>query len=57
MSKDNRHPLSILTSEEFEAHKKLMEDVRRAEPKQSCEMIRAWIKLNVEASVIPVWNN
>jgi hypothetical protein len=45
------------SEEELNAHEAFMEEVRTADPKQSCEMIRAWLKLNIEASMCPVWNN
>lgn len=57
MSKDKRHNLSFLTEEEFQAHKKLLEEIREAEPMRSCDMVRAWMKLNIEASMTPVENN
>lgn len=57
MSKDKRHNLSFLTEEEFQAHKKLLEEIREAEPMKSCDMVRAWMKLNIEASMTPVENN
>jgi hypothetical protein len=46
-----------ISEEELKAHEAFMEEVRTADLKQSCEMIRAWLKLNIEASTTPVWNN
>jgi|688.fasta_scaffold1116045_2 hypothetical protein len=46
-----------ISEEELKAHEAFMEEVRAAAPKQSCDMIRAWLKLNIEASMCPVWNN
>ena len=46
-----------ISEEELKAHEAFMEEVRTADPKQSCDMIRAWMKLNIEASLTPVWNN
>jgi hypothetical protein len=46
-----------ITPEELEEHAKFLEQVRQTEPKESCEMIRAWMKLNIESSMTPVWNN
>jgi hypothetical protein len=57
MSKDKRHQLSMLTEEEFQAHKKWLEEIRECEPVRSCEKVRAWMKLNIEASMTPVWKN
>jgi hypothetical protein len=57
MSKDKRHQLSILTEEEFQAHKKWLEEIRECEPVRSCEKVRAWMKLNIESSMTPVWKN
>ena len=49
--------LQYMSIEEIEAHDKFLEEIRQAEPKESCEMVRAWMKLNIEASMTPVWNN
>jgi hypothetical protein len=54
MSKEDPYYMSL---EEVEAHEKFMEEVRQADPKESCDMIRAWMKLNIEASMTPVWKN
>lgn len=40
-----------------EGHEKLHEEIREAMPMQSCEKVRAWMKLNIESSMTPVWNN
>jgi hypothetical protein len=48
---------SYISPEELKAHEAFMEEVRTADSKQSCDMIRAWFKLNIEASMTPVWNN
>jgi hypothetical protein len=45
------------SEEELKLHEAFMEEVRTADPKQSCEMIRAWMKLNIESSMAKVWNN
>ena len=42
---------------QLEAHAKFLEEIRTEEPTRSCDMVRAWMKLNIEASMCPVWNN
>jgi hypothetical protein len=46
-----------LSGQELKAYEAFMEKIRTEEPKQSCDMVRAWMKLNIEASMCPVWNN
>jgi len=48
---------TINNPNQLEQHAKFLEEIRTAEPKQSCDMVRAWMKLNIEASMTPVWNN
>ncbi len=56
MNKHNED-LQYMSIEEIEAHDKFLEEVRQAEPVRSCDMIRAWMRLNIEASMTPVWKN
>ena len=46
-----------ISEEELKAHEAFMEKIRAEEPVRSCDMVRAWMKLNIEASMCPVWNN
>ena len=43
--------------DEVSMHTDFLADVRAEEPERSCDKIRAWMKLNIEASMCPVWNN
>ncbi len=56
MRNNNEDP-NYISKEDLEAHEKFMEEVREAEPEKSCEMVRAWMKLNIESSITPVWKN
>jgi hypothetical protein len=47
----------FMSTEELQDHKKFMEEVRTAEPARSCEMIRAWTMLNIEATMTDVQKN
>lgn len=47
----------LITPEELRAHEALMKKIRAEEPVRSCDMIRAWMKLNIESSMTRVWNN
>lgn len=49
--------LQYMSIEEIEAHDKFLEEVRQADPKESCEMIRAWMKLNIQSAFTNVWKN
>ena len=42
---------------QFEAHKEFLEKVGAEEPERSCDMIRAWMKINIESSMTKVQNN
>jgi hypothetical protein len=46
-----------IPEEEQKAHEAFMEEVRTTDPKQSCDMIRAWMKLNIESVMSPIKNN
>jgi len=46
-----------LTPEELRAHEALIKKIRAEEPSRSCDMVRAWMKLNIESSMTRVWNN
>jgi hypothetical protein len=48
---------TINNPSQLEAHAKFLEEIRTEEPVRSCDMVRAWMKLNIEASMCPVWNN
>jgi hypothetical protein len=45
------------SEEELKAHEAFMEEVRAEEPDRSSDMIRAWMKINIESSMAKVWNN
>ncbi len=49
--------LNYMSLEEIQAHDKFLEEIRECEPMRSCEKVRAWMKLNIEASMTPVWKN
>ena len=42
---------------QIEAHKVFLEKVGAEEPKRSCDMVRAWMKLNLESFLAPIGNN
>ena len=42
---------------QLEQHIKFLEEVRQAKDKKSCDMIRAWMKINIESSMTKVGNN
>jgi hypothetical protein len=46
-----------MSDQELKAHESFMEKIRTEEPVRSTDMVRAWMKLNIEASMCPVWNN
>jgi hypothetical protein len=46
-----------LSGQELKANEAFMEKIRTEEPNRSCDKVRAWMKLNIEASTCPVWNN
>jgi len=46
-----------ITPEEIELHKEFLEKVGAEEPKRSCDMVRAWMKINIESSMTKVKNN
>ncbi len=46
-----------LSGQELKTYEALMEKIEAEEPVRSCDMVRAWMKLNIEASMCPVWNN
>jgi hypothetical protein len=46
-----------MSEQEFKAYEALMDKIRAEEPVSSCDMVRAWMKLNIESSMCPVWNN
>jgi hypothetical protein len=46
-----------MSEQEFKAYEVLMEKIRAEEPKQSCDMVRAWMKLNIESSMTKVQDN
>jgi len=48
---------SYISPEELQAHEAFMEKIRAEDPKQSCDMVRAWMELNIQASMSPFWNN
>jgi len=48
---------SYISPEELKAHEAFMEEIRAADPKQSCDMVRAWMKLNIESVMAPIGNN
>jgi hypothetical protein len=48
---------SYITPEELQAHEAFMEEIRAADPKRSCDMVRAWMKLNIESVMSPIKNN
>jgi hypothetical protein len=48
---------SINNPSQLEAQAKFLEEIRAEDPVRSCDMVRAWMKLNIEASRCPVWNN
>jgi hypothetical protein len=48
---------SYITPEELQAHEAFMEKIRAEDPKDSCNMVRAWMELNIESVMVPVWNN
>ena len=48
---------SINNPSQLDQHAQFLEEIRAEEPVRSCDMVRAWMKLNIEASMIPVWNN
>jgi hypothetical protein len=48
---------SINNPNQLEAHAEFLEEIRTKEPTRSSDMVRAWMKLNIEASMIPVWDN
>jgi hypothetical protein len=45
------------SEEELNAHEAFMDELGAEEPARSCDMVRAWMKLNIEAALTPVWNN
>ena len=47
----------LLTGQELKAYEALMEKIQAEDPVSSVDMVRAWIRLNVEASTIEVQNN
>jgi len=48
---------SDITPEELQLHEAFMEKIRTADPKEPCDMVRAWMELNIQASMSPFWNN
>jgi hypothetical protein len=46
-----------MSDQELKAYEAFMEKIRTENPVSSTDMVRAWMKLNIEASMIPVWNN
>ncbi len=43
--------------DEVSMHTDFLEDISDLEPNRSCDKVRAWMKLNIEASKCSVWNN
>jgi hypothetical protein len=48
---------SYISPEELQTHEAFMEKIRTEDPKNSCDMVRAWMKLNIESVMTPIWNN
>ena len=48
---------SINNPSQLEAHAKFLEEIRAEEPVRSCNMVRAWMKLNIESSMTKVQDN
>jgi hypothetical protein len=48
---------SYITPEELQAHEAFMEKIRAEDPKESCDMVRAWMELNIESVMSPIGNN
>jgi hypothetical protein len=46
-----------LTGQELKTYEAFMEKIRAEKPKQSCDMVRAWIKLNIDSSMTKVQDN
>ena len=46
-----------MSEQELKAYEALMEKIRAEEPVSSCDMVRAWVKLNIESSMAPIGNN
>jgi hypothetical protein len=46
-----------LSGQELQAYEAFMEKIRTADPVNSCDMVRAWVKLNIESSLVKVTNN
>jgi hypothetical protein len=46
-----------ISDEDLKLHEAFMEEIRAAEPTRSCDMVRAWMKLNIESSLVKVTNN
>jgi hypothetical protein len=61
MNEEQQEALEKETEESFliqqQAHEEFFERIRTEDPKQSCDMVRAWMKLNIESVMVPVWNN
>jgi hypothetical protein len=53
----NDYDDNYMSIEDLEAHEKFMEEVRTAEPTRSCDMVRAWMKLNIQSVFTDVWKN
>jgi len=61
MNEEQQEALEKETEESFliqqQAHEEFFERIRTEEPTRSCDMVRAWMKLNIESSLVKVTNN
>ncbi len=48
---------NYMSIEDLEAHEKFMEEIRQAEPTRSCDMVRAWMKLNIQSAFTDISKN